>query len=848
MTQLFSSRILPGDGTYVWHRVAYGAGKWVVLASNKGPSYVGINEIAVSTDNGVSWTLRTLPAVKEWMDVIWAGTAFIAVADDGSTARSSDAITWTAGANSGVETSWPYLAYNGSVLLVDGGSALSGPWDYAVSNDLGDTWTGYGGRNIHSDGVAWNGSVFCAIHGTDVYTSANGSAWTQRTMPNAATTWRGVACKGATICLVGARSGNNYSAVSNDNGASWTEHLIVSAGGVEKMASNGTTFFACPYNYSDLGVESADGITWETSTLPRVSYWTAIAAATDGAFMVLDGVYSGGGWGSRVAYGVAPPPPVPNNGDEIVFEALVSSPDTQGNGIASMPALFSFGTDVAEYGIAILAALTAVGAGTAVEALYGDGIAEIPALFAFGTNETVGVVVTDTGYGLAFLPALETYGEDPSLLVPSSGSGIANLPALTTVGAGGESLVGDGSFDLPALGSFGFEAAGDYGIAALPALVAGGVDVQAAPSSFATLVTPNAMLLITAHTVWELQEIITAETDSSTVLIKQIIERLVLTGTPFPSRDRFIGVTDSVSYSDALAIGWSLALSEGIDFTGTAQANITKLGVLIDILHATGAVANRLDAMSVLATVISINSMLATGWKVDAIDTVGFQDALAAQLTAVTALVDTAGFTDTATPSMRLTVIASETLQLSESLGTSLEAFEQLSDQVMFYTTLRLGDGEYSGWVMNEGAISEYRNYPFNGFEKFSNKYYGTARDGLYLLEGETDAGDPIAAHIKTALMDFGTGKRKRVPDVYVAFTGSNQLLLKVITTNKTGAQVENWYTATVPAGSSLHNGRIKPGRGLDSRYWQFVLANVNGADFDLDELAFRPVVLDGRL
>ncbi len=232
----------------------------------------------------------------------------------------------------------------------------------------------------------------------------------------------------------------------------------------------------------------------------------------------------------------------------------------------------------------------------------------------------------------------------------------------------------------------------------------------------------------------------------------------------------------------------------------------------------------------------------------DAVDTIGFQDALAAQLTAVTTLVDSAGFSGTPTPAMRITAIVADSLGLSEEQGTSLEAFEALSDNILLHTVIRLGDVEYTGWVFNGGAVSEYRNYPFNGFTKFGRKYYGTSDDGLYLLEGQDDDGDAISAWVKTALMDFGTGKLKRIPDVYVAFIGGDKLLLKVITTNQDGTQTEDHYTTSVPPGSVLHNGHIEVGRGLKARYFQTVLENVDGADFEIDELAWRVVVLDKRI
>jgi hypothetical protein len=40
----------------------------------------------------------------------------------------------------------------------------------------------------------------------------------------------------------------------------------------------------------------------------------------------------------------------------------------------------------------------------------------------------------------------------------------------------------------------------------------------------------------------------------------------------------------------------------------------------------------------------------------------------------------------------------------------------------------------------------------------------------------------------------------------------------------------------------------VKIGKGLRSRYWQFELVNIDGADFDLDTIEFHPVLLTRRV
>lgn len=343
-------------------------------------------------------------------------------------------------------------------------------------------------------------------------------------------------------------------------------------------------------------------------------------------------------------------------------------------------------------------------------------------------------------------------------------------------------------------------------------------------------------------------DILDLSTDTFTVLIKTLVDRVNAIGSPLGILDAHASASDSMRFSSALGVIWQILAADELDLIGTAAGQPARLAAIIDTLHATGAVTTRLDALAVVATTLAINGMLATGWKLDTIDSIGFQDALAGHLTALRALLDSAGFGDTTTPAMRITAVMADSIGTDEVLGTNLQAFEVLREDVLFYAVIRLGASEYFGWVLNEGAPSQYTNFPFNGFVQFAGKYYGTAADGLYLLEGDDDAGTPIDVAVRTALMDFGTGKRKRIPEAYLAFAGDGTVVLKAIVTDDNGAQSEHWYTATLPAGSQMHNGRVKLGRGLDSVYWQFELTNVDGSYLDVDTLAFHPLILDRRL
>lgn len=332
------------------------------------------------------------------------------------------------------------------------------------------------------------------------------------------------------------------------------------------------------------------------------------------------------------------------------------------------------------------------------------------------------------------------------------------------------------------------------------------------------------------------------------VPVKHLVANVNLTGSPVGVGDFKERAAVTVGFGSALVVVWQALIEENLSLIGELAGQPTKVMRLVDSLVASGVVSTHTEGFAALAASLAINALAATGWRVTASDQVNLHDAFQAQLVMATRLLDGVVAADAASPSLRLTAVLDDSLALDDAAATSLQYLETLSEDVLFFGAIRLGDDEYVGWVLNEGAPSEYRNYPFNGFAAFNGRYYGTADDGLYLLEGNDDDGDPIQASIKTALMDFGTGVLKRIPDVYVAFVGSDKLLLKVVTTGQRGEQQETIYTSSVPAGTALHNGRIRIGQGLKSRYWQFELSNVDGAEFEIDEMAWRPMTLDRRL
>jgi hypothetical protein len=199
-----------------------------------------------------------------------------------------------------------------------------------------------------------------------------------------------------------------------------------------------------------------------------------------------------------------------------------------------------------------------------------------------------------------------------------------------------------------------------------------------------------------------------------------------------------------------------------------------------------------------------------------------------------------------------LTLMVDENLAVTAADSTELLAhyLANVTDEAWAWLGFRLGNEVFTGWVMNtegEMPLSEYTDYNFNSFCRVGDKFYGAADDGLYLLDGATDNGAPINAAVRTMMIDFGSPVQKRMRNAYLGYTASGKLLLRVRTVDN-GQMNEQWYEAKELPAQAPREQMVRIGRGLRSRYWQFELVNIDGADFEVDTLELHPVYLNRRV
>lgn len=305
-----------------------------------------------------------------------------------------------------------------------------------------------------------------------------------------------------------------------------------------------------------------------------------------------------------------------------------------------------------------------------------------------------------------------------------------------------------------------------------------------------------------------------------------------------------------VRANDRLALWFLQQLADAAVATDTVEDQARYLARLIDSLLATGQVSTYADAVQQLAAAV-VGTTEASAFALAALhDTAVAQDVVIDQLRLIARLVDTALAADEASTKQRMTVVLADESTAEGTLDTTLSAFQLLQQGAQAAITLQLDSGVYVAWTYNmqSAGVTRYENYPFNSFAKIGGDYYGLTGAGLYRLGGDTDDGVPIKAKIRLGMTDMGTRKMKRLPEVFMGYTGDGRMVLRVIyVDDKTGEKVGADYLMKPRPAGSKRESRFEPGKGLVAVDYDFELENIDGADFSVTNIEFSPLTVDRR-
>jgi hypothetical protein len=141
-------------------------------------------------------------------------------------------------------------------------------------------------------------------------------------------------------------------------------------------------------------------------------------------------------------------------------------------------------------------------------------------------------------------------------------------------------------------------------------------------------------------------------------------------------------------------------------------------------------------------------------------------------------------------------------------------------------------------WVLNTESAAPcwYSNWQIDDMVQVGDQVFAVGPEGLLLIGADTDAGADIDASVQYGFSDFGTDQKKRVDAFWFGYTSTDVLEVSVETYGQ-GYPAYTYEMQPVLA-DQPRNNRIKPGKGLNARYWRVTLNNVGGCDFSVSDTA----------
>lgn len=310
-----------------------------------------------------------------------------------------------------------------------------------------------------------------------------------------------------------------------------------------------------------------------------------------------------------------------------------------------------------------------------------------------------------------------------------------------------------------------------------------------------------------------------------------------------------VELLDAANIVDAQGVALAVRLFSAI--LTTDYFDIQQAVNLADELVATGAVETFYQATELIRAAIGVADAAIHAGATSVAESVVATEELRFALVAHALISESFVASDDARLTLTVMALLSDSLATVDSTQTDAQFFAALTDAAQVISLLKTPAELSQGWVMNtEGAqpISEYSNYTFNSLAYGTEQMLGAADDGIYELDGDTDEGESITAELTTMMLDFATSRLKRIRSAYIGYTAAGQLVLKVRSV-RNGELVEHWYTCEKTTDQPAPGeNRVLIGQGLRSRYWQFELTNVDGADFEVDQLELYPLILSRRV
>lgn len=326
--------------------------------------------------------------------------------------------------------------------------------------------------------------------------------------------------------------------------------------------------------------------------------------------------------------------------------------------------------------------------------------------------------------------------------------------------------------------------------------------------------------------------------------IFKILENLTIQQTDLVQHLGSYSVTESFTATDLIELYIVFIITEVSSITDTplVSASVNKLAK--EIINTLDITENQIIAKHLILDAISILDNLQLNAAFIVTETMSVLDNIEVLVKTIFNIVEALKVLEVSSPSFVAVVFTKDIYDINNTVSSKAIFSNIISENINTFGTIAIDDKNYTFVINTETkGISEYNNYNFNSM----SENLGATSTGIYSLIGDNDAGVPIDALIKTGLMDFGNSREKQVPYAYIGLNKEGEMLLKTIVDYK-GTRKERWYAVNPKAVSSTDTVRIKMGKGVKSRFWQFELSNKNGQDFELDSIEMIALTLKRRI
>ena len=268
-----------------WYDIAYGNGRFVVVASSAA--------VAAYSDDGIHWTETPLPSSLRSPCIAYGNGKFVIIAPKYQvTMVSSDGIQWeNGGPLSGAAIAWTPLGFGGSNRFVAPGqiASSSGATRFPVeySDDGGISWKSQSSREIGVwRDIVYGGDKFVMVGDSGAYArSTYGNSWTVYALP-VKSNFYGIdygALDGENLFVAVANNSNQI--VDSATGSGWTKAELPLTNNWRSMAYGAGKFIIIAYN-SDAALCGQSILEWVPVTLPSVANWRKVIYG-GGKFVVI---------------------------------------------------------------------------------------------------------------------------------------------------------------------------------------------------------------------------------------------------------------------------------------------------------------------------------------------------------------------------------------------------------------------------------------------------------------------------------------------------------------------------------------------------------------------------------